>query len=172
MDSETLQFLIFISLFILAGIDGALLDSEVGSFKRGIRIWEEPISPFVLNYLFQIDDGHNLNERKPRIEGFIRRQKKEIQISLHRPRWRFIYYVGYVNLAEDSPTLQFRSAIFSHIFLFYYLLLIVWRFAPLSSVTNSFVFVIFFSASLVIEFMYYRSQTRRIRKLLQNQIKK
>ena len=114
-------FLIFI-LFSLGAIENFFLTSLTGKPKRGIKIWGKPLQLDMLNYLRNLSSDviefRRVGMGKT-VYSFIKVESKEVIIysrdSFVLTPWP---YVGYVDLSEMKPHLQYRTGLLWHLSIF------------------------------------------------------
>lgn len=100
-----------------------------GKIKRGFKVWSKPLSEDFRKYLLSlsadiVETRNNLFVKQK--AGFIRVRNGEILIRYRRPYWGTSWpYVGYVNLSDVEPVLEFRSSVLTHLFLAPFILTIV-----------------------------------------------
>ncbi len=137
-----------------------LLRRNSNRLKRGMKLFSRPLTNQELEFLQKMDEDIFTKRKQqflPFIEnivGFIRTKGNERLIQFRKPRWGTSWpYVGYANLAEPLPELEYRASLFMHLILLPFII--------------SGVALIF-----VIPFMYvnFRTETKAIDSYLQNQI--
>ena len=114
-NSEFLDFFLIIILIASIGvIEIWLLLKPSGRNKRGFKIWSRRLSKMEYDYL----NNPSLYFAKQYWSGkgfaysFIRVEDNEVIISNAFPVGRtFFPYVGYVDLTEPAPRLQYRSTL-------------------------------------------------------------
>jgi hypothetical protein len=116
-----LSFFVAVISFFWGIPDMILLMRFGGKIKRGIKVWSKPLSREAQQYLCSIT-ADVIEKRKTWISdtriGFIRVDNKEVLIQYRRPHWSTSWpYIGYVDLTEPDPILQFRSSLPTHLFL-------------------------------------------------------
>lgn len=132
---ETIQFIwqraLMISFFaafpffFLGAIQTFLLLKRGGNrIKRGLKIYSRPLTKEELEYLQNIETDIFTKRKQQFLSfientvGFIRVQDSERLIQFRKPRWSTSWpYVGYVNLAQPFPELEYRASLFMHLVL-------------------------------------------------------
>lgn len=137
-----------------------LLRRNSRRLKRGIKLFSRPLTQEEREYLQNID-ANVVTKRKQQfltflenIRGFILINNNERLIQFRKPRWGTSWpYVGYVNLAQPIPELEYRASLFMHLCLLPFII--------------SGIALIF-----IVPFMYlnFRTETKAIDSYLQNQM--
>lgn len=99
-----------------------LLSKSRQKLKRGFRIAAKPLSPDARLYLESLQENVYETKRiffKDVTIGFILANGRERLIQIRKEKWRTSWpYVGYVDLSQPTPTLEFRGSLPAHLFLF------------------------------------------------------
>lgn len=135
-----------------------LLSKSRQKLKRGFRIAAKPLSPDVRLYLESLQENVYETKRvlfKDVTVGFILVNGRERLIQIRKEKWRTSWpYVGYVDLSQPIPMLEFRASLPTHLFLFPFI------------VTG---FFIPFVALMM--WLNYRNETKTIEKFLEQKAK-
>ncbi|RMD47486.1 MAG: hypothetical protein D6835_07270 [Candidatus Thermofonsia bacterium] len=135
-----------------------LLSKSRQKLKRGFRIVAKPISPDVRLYLESLQE--NVYETKQIFfkdvtVGFILVNGRERLIQIRNARWRTSWpYVGYVDLSQPAPTLEFRASLPMHLALLPFIITVI---------------AIPFVALMM--WFNYRNETKTIEKFLEQKAK-
>ncbi len=117
-----LTFFTIIPIFIWGIIDTSLLMRQGGSkLRRGIKLASKPLEPGIFNFLEALQEVA-IEKRtllfKEFTVGFILINGRERLVQIRKERWRTSWpYVGYVNLSQPIPTLEFRASLPMHLVL-------------------------------------------------------
>ena len=98
-----------------------------GKLKRGFKIKSEPISNQTIYFLKNLN--HNIVIRSQlfnSVTDFILVKNNEILIQSRRKYWRTSWiYVGYVDLNQVSPVIEYRVSLPMHLLLIPFILTII-----------------------------------------------
>jgi hypothetical protein len=116
-----ISFVVAVFSFLWGFFDIPSLVRYEGEIKRGFKIWSKPLSDDFRRYLLSLSQ-EVIETRKTlfseRKSAFIRIENQEALIYSRRLNWSTSWpYVGYVDLSEPDPVLEFRSSLPMHLFL-------------------------------------------------------
>ena len=120
-----ISFFAAFPFFFLGVIQTILLLRQSGDkLKRGVKLYSRPLTSQEQEFLQKVQEDI-FTKRKQQfltfienIVGFIRVKDDERLIQFRRPKWGTSWpYVGYVNLAQPVPELEYRASFFMHLFL-------------------------------------------------------
>ncbi len=121
--------LIFLGIFIWGILDTTFLLKRTGKIKRGIKIWSEPLPATMHTFLENLTD-EIIEKRKylffSSVVGFILAKNGEVLIQYRRKGWGTSWpYVGYVDLRQTDPRIEYRVSLPMHLVLLPFILSIV-----------------------------------------------
>ena len=125
-----ISFFAAFPFFFLGVIQTFLLLRRTGNrLKRGVKLYSRTLTSQELEFLQKMDKDI-FTKRKQQflsfvenIVGFILARENERLIQFRKPRWGTSWpYVGYVNLAQPVPILEYRASFFMHLLLIPFIL--------------------------------------------------